>query len=114
MIVKKMKKKNTTKIRHKPSNSMRIRTSRNRNNKYISHTLFKSPSHNLNGIQIHNIILREKIHCSQVSNGNKNRLGHVSFYQSNIERLLHLNPADCKNELHRLKLTQIKAQTKNW
>ena len=29
----------------------------------------------------------KKIHCSQVSNGNKNRLDHESFYQSVIERL---------------------------
>ena len=38
----------------------------------------------------------KKVHCSQVSNGNKNRLDHESFYRSNIERLLHLNPDDCK------------------
>ena len=50
----------------------------------------------------------KKVHCSQVSNGNKKRLDHESFYQSNIERLLHLNPDDCKNELHRLNLTKIK------
>ena len=30
----------------------------------------------------------KKVHCSQVSNGNKNRLDHESFHQSNIERLL--------------------------
>ena len=47
----------------------------------------------------------KKVHCSQVSNGNKNRLDHESFYQSNIERLLHLNPDDCKNELLRLNIT---------
>ena len=50
----------------------------------------------------------KKVHCSQVSNGNKNRLDHESFYQSNIERLLHLNPDDCKNELHRLNITRNK------
>ena len=50
----------------------------------------------------------KKVHCSQVSNGNKNRLDHESFYQSNIERLLHLNPDDCKVELHRLNLTKNK------
>ena len=27
----------------------------------------------------------KKVHCSQVSNGNKNRLDYESFYQSNIE-----------------------------
>ena len=50
----------------------------------------------------------KKVHCSQVSNGNKNRLDHESFYQSNIERLLHLTPDDCKVELHRLNLTNNK------
>ena len=50
----------------------------------------------------------KKVHCSQVSNGNKNRLDHESFYQSNIERLLHLNPNDCKNELLRLNITRNK------
>ena len=39
----------------------------------------------------------KKVHCSQVSNGNKNRLDHESFYQSNIERFLNLKPDDCKN-----------------
>ena len=50
----------------------------------------------------------KKVHCSQVSNGNKNRLDHESFYQSKIKRLLHLNPDDCKNELLRLNLTRNK------
>ena len=50
----------------------------------------------------------KKVHCSQVSNGNKNRLDNESFYQSNIERLLYLNPDDCKNELLRLNLTRNK------
>ena len=50
----------------------------------------------------------KKVHCSQVSNGNKNRFDHESFYQSNIERLLHLNPDDRKVELHRLILTNNK------
>ena len=50
-------------------------------------------------------ISEKKIHCSQVSNGNKNRLDHESFYQSNIEIILHNNPQNCKNELKRLNLT---------
>ena len=48
----------------------------------------------------------KKVHCSQVSNGNKNRIDHESFYQSNIDRLLHLNPDDCKNKLLRLNITR--------
>ena len=55
----------------------------------------------------------KKVHCSQVSNGNKNRLDHESFYQSNIERLLHLNPDGFKTELHRLNLTRNKHAEKN-
>ena len=35
-------------------------------------------------------------------------MDHGSFYQSNNERLLHLSPQDCKNELKRLKLTPNK------
>ena len=50
----------------------------------------------------------KKVHCSPVSNGNKNRLDHESFHQSNNERLLHLNPDYCKNELLRLNLTRNK------
>ena len=50
----------------------------------------------------------KKVHCSQVSNGNKNRLDHEFFYQSNIKRLLQLSPEDCKNKIKRLKITSIK------
>ena len=50
----------------------------------------------------------EKVHCFQVSNGNKTRLDHESFYQLNKQRLLHLNPDNCKNELQRLNLTTNK------
>ena len=45
---------------------------------------------------------------AQVPNGNKNRHDHQSFYQTNIEILLHLKPDDCKNELLRLNLTKNK------
>ena len=51
----------------------------------------------------------KKVHCSQVSNGNINRLDHESFNQINIKRLLHLSPEDCKNELKRLNLTPNKS-----
>ena len=50
----------------------------------------------------------KKVHCSQVSNGNKHRLDHESFYQSNKERLLHLSPEDSTNKLLRLNLTRNK------
>ena len=50
----------------------------------------------------------KKVHCSHVSNGNKNRLDQESFYQSKIERLLHLSPDDCKNKLRRLNITRNK------
>ena len=87
---------------------MRIRTTRNRNNKNIGNTLFKSPSYNLNRISVHSKFFREKMYCSQVSNGNKYRLDQESFYHRNIERLLHFNPDDCENELKRLGKTTNK------
>ena len=52
----------------------------------------------------------KKVHCFQVSNGNKNRLDLESFYQSNNERLLHINTDDCKNELSGSKITTIKGR----
>ena len=51
----------------------------------------------------------KKAHCSQVSHGNKNRIDHESF-NSNIERLLHLNTEDCTNELPNSKITTNNAQ----
>ena len=50
----------------------------------------------------------KKVYCSQVSNGNNYRLDPVSFYHSNIKRLLHLSLDDCKNELKPLKITSNK------
>ena len=85
---------------------MRNRTTSYRNYKCNSDTVFKSPSNNSHRIQFHTTFSEKKVHCSQVSNGNKSRLDHESFYQSNIERLLHLNPDDCTNELLRLNITR--------
>ena len=45
---------------------------------------------------IHKDILEHNIQILQ-QNGNKDRLDHESFYQSNIERLLHLKPEEFKN-----------------
>ena len=45
----------------------------------------------------------KKVHCSQVSSSNKNRLDLESFYRSNIGKLFYLNPEYCKNEQQRLK-----------
>ena len=66
----------------------------------------KTRSTTLTGYKFTATFSEKKVHCSQVSNGNKNRLDHESFYLSNIERLLYLNPQDCKNELRPLNLTQ--------
>ena len=66
----------------------------------------KARSTALTGYKFTATFSEKKVHCSQVSNGNKNRLDHESFYQSNLERLLHLSPQHCKNELRRLNLTQ--------
>ena len=38
----------------------------------------------------------------------KNTLDHESFYQSNKEKILHLDHQDCKNELQRLQITTNK------
>ena len=59
----------------------------------------KARSTTLTGYKFTAKFSEKKVHYSQDSNGNKNRLYHESFYQSNIERLLNLNPQDCKNEL---------------
>ena len=65
----------------------------------------KTRATTLTGYKFTATLSEKKVHCSQVSNGNKNRLDHESFYQSNIERFLHLRPQDCKNELKRLNFT---------
>ena len=68
----------------------------------------KTRATTLTGYKFTATFSEKKVYCSQVSNGNKNRLDHESFYQSNIERLLHLTPDYCKNELLRLNLTKNK------
>ena len=68
----------------------------------------KARATTLTGYKFTATFSEKKAHCSQVSNGNKSRLDHESFYHSNLERLLHLKPDDCKNELLRLNLTKNK------
>ena len=68
----------------------------------------KARATTLTGYKFTATFSEKKVHCSQVSNGNKNRLDHESFYQSYIERLLHLSSQDCKNELKPLNLTPKK------
>ena len=68
----------------------------------------KARATTVTGYKITATFSEKKVHCSQDSNGNKNRLDHESFYQSNIERLLNLNPDDCKNKLFRLNITRNK------
>ena len=51
----------------------------------------KARSTTLTGYKFTATFSEKKVHCSQVSNGNKTRLDPESFYQSNIERILHLN-----------------------
>ena len=69
---------------------MRIRTTSYRNHKHNSNIILKKPSKNNTGYKFTATFSEKKVHCSQVSNGKKNRLDHESFYQNNIERLLHL------------------------
>ena len=68
----------------------------------------KSKATTLIGCKITATFSEKKVKCSHVSNGNKKKLDHEFFYQSNIKRFLHLGPEDCKNELKRLKLTPKK------
>ena len=65
----------------------------------------KARAATLTGYEFTATFSEKKVHCSQFSNGNKNRLDHESFYQSYIKRLLHLSPQDSKNELKRLNFT---------
>ena len=68
----------------------------------------KARATTVTGYKFTAIFSENKVHCSQVFNGNKNQLDHESFYQINLERLLLLNPDDCKNELLRLNITRNK------
>ena len=63
----------------------------------------KARATTLTGYKFTATFSEKKVHCSQISNGNKNRLHHESFYQSNIERLMHINP-------ERLKITSNKGK----
>ena len=60
---------------------MRIRTTINQNNKRSSNTLLKTRATTLTGYKFATTFSEKKIHCSQVSTGNKNRLDH-EFYTS--------------------------------
>ena len=84
---------------------MRFRTTTYRKHKCNSNTILKSPINNINRLQVYSNIFRKES-TLLTSLRHKNRLDHKSFYQSNVERLLHLNPQDCKNELRRLNLTK--------
>ena len=99
--------KKTTQVPKKSSKSMQFGTTRKRNKKYSGNTLLKARATILTGYKIKAKFSEEKVHCSQVSNGNINRLDHEYFYQSNIKGLLHLKPDDCKTKLRRLNLTAI-------
>ena len=46
----------------------------------------KARATTLTGYKFTATFSEKKVHCSQVSSGNKNRLDYESFYQSNIER----------------------------
>ena len=91
---------------------MRIGTTSYRNHKCSSNIIFKKArATTLTSFEFTATFSEKKVHCSQVANGNKNRLDHESFYQSNIERLLHSKSDDCKNNLLRLNFKKIQIQT---
>ena len=63
----------------------------------ITATLYsKTRATTLTGYKFAITFSEKKPHCFQVSNGNKNRLDHESFYQINKENFLHLSPEDRK------------------
>ena len=74
----------------------------------------KARATTVTGYKITATFSEKKVHCSQVSNGNKNRLDHESVYQSNIEQILHLIPDDCKNELLKHKNRNTKRKIVNF
>ena len=76
--------------------------------KVIATLYSKARATTVTGYKFKATFSEKKVHCSQVSSGNTSRLDHESFCQSNIERLLHLNYDDCKNELLRLNITRNK------
>ena len=91
---------------------MQNRITRNRIHNCSSNTQFKSTSYTFIGYNFTAKISEIKVPCFQVSNGNKNTFDHEPFYQSNIKRLLNLNPEDCKNELKRLQITTNKGRNR--
>ena len=111
MTVKKMN-KNTTQICNKLSITLRNRTTSYKTTNVIATLYSKDRATTVTGYKFTATFSEKKVHCSQVSNGKKNRLDHESFYQRNIERLLHLYPDNCKNELLRLNITK-KTQTES-
>ena len=52
----------------------------------IATLYLKARATTLTGYKFTATFSEKKVNCSQVSNGNKNRLDHESFYQRNIER----------------------------
>ena len=60
-----------------------------------------------------NSLRRNCLVLTQVSSGNKNRFDKVSYYQNKIEKTLHLDPEDCKNELKRSKVINNKENNQN-
>ena len=108
MIVKKTKKKTLHKYAINQVTQCETEPQAIETTNVIATLYSKARATTVTGYKFTATFSEKKVHCSQVSNGNKDRLDHESFYQSNIERLLHLNPDDCKNELLRLNLTRNK------
>ena len=64
----------------------------------------KARATTLTGYKFTATVSEKKVHCSQLSNGNKYRLDHESFYQSNTERLFHLTPQRLLKRTTQIKL----------
>ena len=58
----------------------------------------KARATTLTGYKFRATFSEKKVHCSQVSNGNKYKLDQDSINQNKIKRFLHLSPDYGKNE----------------
>ena len=84
-----------------------MRTTSYRNHKCNSNIILKSASNNYYRLQTYSIIFQKKNYIAhKFPKEIKPGLIRNFFYQSNIERPLHLKSDDCKNELLRLNLTR--------
>ena len=90
-------KKFNKKLRIKPRKKCKSKPHDIELTKLIETLYSKTPATTFTRYKLTAKVSEKIIQCSQISNGNKNRLNHKSFHQNKSEKLLHPNPEDCKN-----------------